>query len=197
MRNAHVFICMHTILIAGAALCGSYLFNWREHLCICAFVTLRLLTVQRVPSRGLPPWLDTVPPQTLTVTGETIFSELIVVTTDVVRYKWLINHLTVKDHHVLCVGPTGTGVWPGGGLVGSLKVETRCVPRRGPEACPVPPRGSDKVLWPNLFIPPISCGLFGDAQFLKKIQRFIFISGVLRFGRSSCGHECGGPDGGI
>eukprot|EP00667_Euglena_gracilis_P000011 EG_transcript_11 len=55
------------------------------------------------------PWLDTVPPQTLTVTGETIFSELIVVTTDVVRYKWLINHLTVKDHHVLCVGPTGTG----------------------------------------------------------------------------------------
>lgn len=138
MRNAHVFICMHTILIAGAALCGSYLFNWREHLCICAFVTLRLLTVQRVPSRGLPPWLDTVPPQTLTVTGETIFSELIVVTTDVVRYKWLINHLTVKDHHVLCVGPTGTGVWPGGGVSWKFKSRDSLCTQKGTRSMPRP-----------------------------------------------------------
>ena len=56
------------------------------------------------------PWLDTVTPQVLTVTNETIFSEIIVVTTDVVRYKWIIHHLTTKDNHVLCVGPTGTGV---------------------------------------------------------------------------------------
>ena len=37
------------------------------------------------------------------------FNEVIVPTADVVRYKWINRHLLTKNHHTLCVGPTGTG----------------------------------------------------------------------------------------
>eukprot|EP01063_Lacrimia_lanifica_P030854 TRINITY_DN4987_c0_g4_i2.p1 TRINITY_DN4987_c0_g4~~TRINITY_DN4987_c0_g4_i2.p1 ORF type:complete len:4157 (+),score=1788.38 TRINITY_DN4987_c0_g4_i2:76-12546(+) len=54
-------------------------------------------------------WDDTVQPETLTVTSETNFQEIIVNTSDVIRYSWLTGHLVSNETHVLAVGPTGTG----------------------------------------------------------------------------------------
>ncbi|KAJ9446655.1 Dynein-1-beta heavy chain [Diplonema papillatum] len=54
-------------------------------------------------------WEDTVNPPPLSVTGETNFQEIVVTTTDVVRYSWLVGHLTLANYFTLCVGPTGTG----------------------------------------------------------------------------------------
>ena len=54
-------------------------------------------------------WEETTSPQSLIVTGETNFQEIIVSTSDVIRYSWLIGHLASCGIHVLCVGPTGTG----------------------------------------------------------------------------------------
>eukprot|EP01060_Flectonema_neradi_P033948 TRINITY_DN5821_c0_g1_i1.p1 TRINITY_DN5821_c0_g1~~TRINITY_DN5821_c0_g1_i1.p1 ORF type:complete len:4165 (+),score=795.81 TRINITY_DN5821_c0_g1_i1:69-12563(+) len=54
-------------------------------------------------------WEETTSPQSLVVTGETNFQEIIVSTSDVIRYSWLIGHLSTQGSHILCVGPTGTG----------------------------------------------------------------------------------------
>ncbi|KAF0975040.1 hypothetical protein FDP41_005793 [Naegleria fowleri] len=52
-------------------------------------------------------WL-TVTPE-LEITSTTQFRDMIVPTIDTVRSSWLVKKLLHNDHHVLCVGPTGTG----------------------------------------------------------------------------------------
>ena len=54
-------------------------------------------------------WDDTITPAPLNVTSETNFQEIVVNTSDVIRYSYLVGHLVESDFHVLCVGPTGTG----------------------------------------------------------------------------------------
>ncbi|KAG8459526.1 hypothetical protein KFE25_012861 [Diacronema lutheri] len=53
------------------------------------------------------PWMQTMPEFVLS--PATPFADIIVPTTDSVRYMWLLERLLVGGHHVLCVGPTGTG----------------------------------------------------------------------------------------
>jgi len=53
------------------------------------------------------PWMQTIPEYILS--ARTPFADIIVPTTDSVRYMWLTEQLLVAGHHVLCVGPTGTG----------------------------------------------------------------------------------------
>lgn len=52
-------------------------------------------------------WMGTIPKFTLD--PRTKFEDIIVPTTDTVRYTWMLNHLIPHGMHVLCVGPTGTG----------------------------------------------------------------------------------------
>lgn len=52
-------------------------------------------------------WLDTVDP--FEPEPNTNFRDIVVPTTDTVRYNWLLETLITNSHHVLCVGPTGTG----------------------------------------------------------------------------------------
>lgn len=63
-------------------------------------------TIGKGPVRWVP-WTDTVPPYT--VDPKARFSDIIVPTNDSIRYTWLIEHLSSRGKHVLCVGPTGTG----------------------------------------------------------------------------------------
>ena len=61
-----------------------------------------------VEERKWIPWLERAPAFNQTVTAAN-FSEIIIPTADVIRYKYLNKHLLAKGYHVLNVGPTGTG----------------------------------------------------------------------------------------
>lgn len=52
-------------------------------------------------------WLETIDPFEINPTAN--FKDIVVPTTDTVRYNWLLEKLIVNKHHVLCIGPTGTG----------------------------------------------------------------------------------------
>ena len=53
------------------------------------------------------PWLDTVEAQQLSPDME--FTNILVQTTDTVRYTFLLDAIITHGHHTLFVGPTGTG----------------------------------------------------------------------------------------
>lgn len=52
-------------------------------------------------------WMDTVPPYQCN--PDLPFSEILVPTSDTVRYTFVLDKLLASSHHVLCVGETGTG----------------------------------------------------------------------------------------
>lgn len=52
-------------------------------------------------------WMDTVPAQA--ISPDTEFSRIVVTTTDVVRYSYLIQTCVEAHNPLLVVGPTGTG----------------------------------------------------------------------------------------
>ncbi|CAM43859.2 putative dynein heavy chain [Leishmania braziliensis MHOM/BR/75/M2904] len=58
--------------------------------------------------RGWVAWTERLPPFTAQVT-QSNFSDIIVLTTDVVRYKYVNRILLEHSYHTLCCGPTGTG----------------------------------------------------------------------------------------
>lgn len=53
------------------------------------------------------PWMETIPEYVLS--PAVAFADIIVPTMDSVRYMWLLERLLIGGHHVLCIGPTGTG----------------------------------------------------------------------------------------
>eukprot|EP00961_Rhodomonas_salina_P286903 3876744-Rhodomonas_salina.2 len=56
---------------------------------------------------GWTPWMDTMPEFKLDPKLE--FSSILVPTVDTIRYTNVLGRLVRKNHHVLCVGNTGTG----------------------------------------------------------------------------------------
>lgn len=63
--------------------------------------------VYALESSAWRPWMDTVPPQTLSPDLE--YQSITVTTLDVVRYTYVIDTLVQSHSPVLLVGPTGTG----------------------------------------------------------------------------------------
>eukprot|EP01028_Stygiella_incarcerata_P009150 TRINITY_DN426_c0_g1_i1.p1 TRINITY_DN426_c0_g1~~TRINITY_DN426_c0_g1_i1.p1 ORF type:complete len:4140 (-),score=1088.60 TRINITY_DN426_c0_g1_i1:191-12610(-) len=53
------------------------------------------------------PWIDTL--SNFKLDPKKKFSDIIVPTTDTIRYSWMVKHLATRGQNVLCVGPTGTG----------------------------------------------------------------------------------------
>lgn len=55
------------------------------------------------------PWLETMPEGSGRIPAEAEYMSIIVPTQDTVRYTFLLDALARHSHHVLLVGPTGTG----------------------------------------------------------------------------------------
>ncbi|GMH32802.1 hypothetical protein BSKO_00636 [Bryopsis sp. KO-2023] len=73
------------------------------------------------------PWMETVPE--FKCNPDMPFSEIIVPTSDTVRYTYLIDILVACNKHVLCVGDTGTGK--------TLNISNKLMKEMPPEVIPV------------------------------------------------------------
>lgn len=73
------------------------------------------------------PWMETVPQ--FVCNPDVPFSEIIVPTSDTVRYTYLIDILLAHNNHVLCVGETGTGK--------TLNISSKLMKDMPPDVVPV------------------------------------------------------------
>lgn len=101
----------------------------------CAYFLADCLTRKRLScgctcvlqGQAWVPWLDTIPE--FKCDPSKPFSQIVVPTTDTVRYTYVVDALTGAGKHVLCVGETGTGK--------TLTLMTKLLEGMPPEVQPV------------------------------------------------------------